>query len=127
MDSEKIVSVSLGLLWIAGLAGGYIVYSATEDVDRLMQQVPVLERRANEAESRAKRLESKLDNEQEGIAKVLESMQKLLSNHESQLAVIEQRISRSEIERKELSKDVKDLLRVSYAMDAKLNTFELAE
>ena len=127
MDSEKIVSVSLGLLWIAGLAGGYIVYSATEDVDRLMQQVPVLERRANEADSRAMRLESKLDNEQEGIAKVLESMQKLLSNHESQLAVIEQRISRSEVERKELSNDVKDLLRVSYAMDAKLNTFELAE
>lgn len=127
MDSEKIVSVSLGLLWIAGLAGGYIVYSATEDVNHLMQQVPVLERRANEAESRAMRLESKLDNEQEGIAKVLESMQKLLSSHESQLAVIEQRISRSEIERKELSNDVKDLLRVSYAMDAKLNTFELAE
>jgi septal ring factor EnvC (AmiA/AmiB activator) len=127
MDSEKIVSVSLGLLWIAGLAGGYIVYSATEDVNHLMQQVPVLERRANEAESRAMRLESKLDNEQEGIAKVLESMQKLLSSHESQLAVIEQRISRSEVERKELSNDVKDLLRVSYAMDAKLNTFELAE
>lgn len=127
MDSEKIVSVSLGLLWIAGLAGGYIVYSATEDVNHLMQQVPVLERRANEAESRAMRLESKLDNEQEGIAKVLESMQKLLSSHESQLAVIEQRISRSEIERKELSNDVKDLLRVSYAMDAKLNTFEIAE
>ena len=127
MDSEKIVSVSLGLLWIVGLAGGYIVYSATEDVNHLMQQVPVLERRANEAESRAKQLESKLDNEQEGIAKVLESMQKLLSNHESQLAVIEQRISRSEVERKELSNDVKDLLRVSYAMDAKLNTFELAE
>ena len=127
MDSEKIVSVSLGLLWIAGLAGGYIVYSATEDVSHLMQQVPVLERRANEAESRAMRLESKLDNEQEGIAKVLESMQKLLSSHESQLAVIEQRISRSEIERKELSNDVKDLLRVSYAMDAKLNTFEVAE
>lgn len=127
MDSEKIVSVSLGLLWIAGLAGGYIVYSATEDVNHLMQQVPVLERRANEAESRAMRLESKLDNEQEGIAKVLESMQKLLSSHESQLAVIEQRISRSEVERKELSNDVKDLLRVSYAMDAKLNTFEVAE
>jgi len=127
MDSEKIVSASLGLLWIAGLAGGYIVYSATEDVNHLMQQVPVLERRANEAESRAMRLESKLDNEQEGIAKVLESMQKLLSSHESQLAVIEQRISRSEVERKELSNDVKDLLRVSYAMDAKLNTFELAE
>lgn len=127
MDSEKIVSASLGLLWVAGLAGGYIVYSATEDVDELMQQVPVLERRANEADSRAMRLESKLDNEQEGIAKVLESMQKLLSNHESQLAVIEQRISRSEVERKELSNDVKDLLRVSYAMDAKLNTFELAE
>ena len=127
MDSEKIVSVSIGLLWIAGLAGGYIVYSATEDVNHLMQQVPVLERRANEAESRAMRLESKLDNEQEGIAKVLESMQKLLSNHESKLAVIEQRISRSEVERKELSNDVKDLLRVSYAMDAKLNTFELAE
>jgi septal ring factor EnvC (AmiA/AmiB activator) len=127
MDSEKIVSASLGLLWVAGLAGGYIVYSATEDVDKLMQQVPVLERRANEADSRAMRLESKLDNEQEGIAKVLESMQKLLSNHESQLAVIEQRISRSEVERKELSNDVKDLLRVSYAMDAKLNTFELAE
>ncbi len=127
MDSEKIVSASIGLLWIAGLAGGYIVYSATEDVDRLMQQVPVLERRANEAESRAMRLESKLDNEQEGIAKVLESMQKLLSSHESQLAVIEQRISRSEVERKELSTDVKDLLRVSYAMDAKLNTFEISE
>jgi septal ring factor EnvC (AmiA/AmiB activator) len=127
MDSEKIVSASLGLLWIAGLAGGYIVYSATEDVDELMQQVPVLERRANEADLRARRLESKLDNEQEGIAKVLESMQKLLSSHESQLAVIEQRISRSEIERKELSKDVKDLLRVSYAMEAKLNTFEVAK
>lgn len=127
MDSDKIVSASLGLLWIAGLAGGYIVYSATEDVDHLMQQVPVLERRANEADSRAMRLESKLDNEQEGIAKVLESMQKLLSSHESQLAVIEQRISRSEVERKELSNDVKDLLRVSYAMDAKLNTFEIAE
>ena len=127
MDSEKIVSASLGLLWVAGLAGGYIVYSATEDVDELMQQVPVLERRANEADSRAMRLESKLDNEQEGIAKVLESMQKLLSNHESQLAVIEQRISRSEVERKELSNDVKDLLRVSYAMEAKLNTFEIAE
>ena len=127
MDSEKIVSASIGLLWMAGLAGGYIVYSATEDVDHLMQQVPVLERRANEADSRAMRLESKLDNEQEGIAKVLESMQKLLSNHESQLAVIEQRISRSEIERKELSSDVKDLLRVSYAMDAKLNTFEITE
>lgn len=127
MDSDKIVSASIGLLWIAGLAGGYIVYSATEDVNHLMQQVPVLERRANEAESRAMRLESKLDNEQEGIAKVLESMQKLLSNHESQLAVIEQRISRSEVERKELSNDVKDLLRVSYAMEAKLNTFEIAE
>ena len=127
MDSEKIVSASLGLLWVAGLAGGYIVYSATEDVDELMQQVPVLERRANEADSRAKRLESKLDNEQEGIAKVLESMQKLLSSHESQLAVIEQRISRSEVERKELSSDVKDLLIVSYAMDAKLNTFEVAK
>jgi len=127
MDSEKIVSASLGLLWIAGLAGGYIVYSATEDVNHLMQQVPVLERRANEADLRARRLESKLDNEQEGIAKVLESMQKLLSSHESQLAVIEQRISRSEIERKELSKDVKDLLRVSYAMEATLNTFEVAK
>jgi chromosome segregation ATPase len=127
MDSDKIVSASLGLLWIAGLAGGYIVYSATEDVDHLMQQVPVLERRANEADSRAMRLESKLDNEQEGIVNVLESMQKLLSSHESQLAVIEQRISRSEVERKELSNDVKDLLRVSYAMDAKLNTFEIAE
>ncbi|MCP4322760.1 MAG: hypothetical protein GY787_13120, partial [Alteromonadales bacterium] len=54
-------------------------------------------------------------------------MQKLLSSHESQLAVIEQRISRSEVERKELSTDVKDLLRVSYAMDAKLNTFEISE
>ena len=127
MDSEKIVSVSLGLLWIAGLAGGYIVYSATEDVNHLMQQVPVLERRANEAESRAIRLESKLDNEQEGIAKVLESMQKLLSSHESQLAVIEQRIGKSEVEQKELASDVKDLLRITYAMDAKLDTFELAQ
>ncbi len=127
MDSEKIVSVSLGLLWVVGLAGGYIVHSATRDVSELMQKVPVLERRANEAENKSKYLESKLDNEQEGIAKVLESMQKLLSNHESQLAVIEQRISRSEIERKELSADVKDLLRVSYAMDAKLNTFEISE
>lgn len=127
MDSEKIVSVSLGLLWVAGLAGGYIVHSATQNVSELMQKVPVLERRANEAENKSKYLESKLDNEQEGIAKVLESMQQLLSSHESQLAVIEQRISRSEIERKELSSDVKDLLRVSYAMDAKLNTFEVTE
>ena len=127
MESEKIVSVSLGLLWIIGLAGGYIIYSATENVDRLMQQVPVLERRANEADSRAKRLESKLDNEQEGIAKVLESMQKLLSSHESQLAVIEQRIGKSEAEQKELSNDVKHLLKVSYEINAKLTTFEVAE
>jgi len=127
MDSEKIVSISLGLLWVVGLAGGYIVHSSTQDVNELMQRVPVLERRANEAENKSKYLESKLDNEQEGIAKVLESMQKLLSNHESQLAVIEQRISRSEVERKELSSDVKDLLRVTYAMDAKLNTFEITE
>lgn len=127
MDSDKIVSVSLGLLWSAGLAGGYIIYSATEDVSHLMQQVPVLESRANEADLRAMRLESKLDNEQEGIAEVLKSMQKLLSNHESQLAVIQQRISRSELESKELAGDVKALLKVTYAMDAKLNTFELAE
>ena len=120
MDSEKIVSASLGLLWIAGLAGGYIVYRATEDVNHLMQQVPVLERRANEADSRAIRLESKLDNEQEGIAKVLESMQKLLSSHESQLAVIEQRIGKSEVEQKELASDVKDLLRITYAMECKV-------
>lgn len=127
MDSDKIVSVSLGLLWLAGLAGGYIIYSATEDVDHLMQQVPVLERRANEAELRAIRLESKLDNEQEGIAEVLKSMQKLLSNHESQLAVIQQRISMSELESKELAGDVKSLLQITYAMDAKIDTFELAE
>ena len=127
MDYEKIVSVSLGLLWVVGLAGGYIVHSATQDVSELMQKVPVLERRASEAENKSKYLESKLDNEQEGIAKVLESMQQLLSSHESQLAVIEQRISRSEVERKELSSDVKDLLRVSYAMDAKLSTFEITE
>lgn len=127
MDSEKIVSISLGLLWILGAAGGYIIHSATQNVSELMQKVPVLERRANEAENKSKYLESKLDNEQEGIAKVLESMQQLLSSHESQLAVIEQRISRSEVERKELSSDVKDLLRVTYAMDAKLNTFEIIE
>jgi chromosome segregation ATPase len=127
MDSEKIVSVAVGLLWVVGLAGGYMMHSATEDVSELMRKVPVLERRANDAENKSKYLESKLDNEQEGIAKVLESMQQLLSSHESQLAVIEQRISKSEIERKELSTDVKDLLRVSYAMDAKLNTFEIAE
>jgi septal ring factor EnvC (AmiA/AmiB activator) len=127
MDSEKIVSISLGLLWILGAAGGYIVHSATQNVSELMQKVPVLERRANEAENKSKYLESKLDNEQEGISTVLKSMQQLLSSHESQLAVIQQRISRSEVERKELSSDVKDLLRVTYAMDAKLNTFEIAE
>ena len=127
MDSEKIVSVSLGLLWVVGAAGGYIVHSATQNVSELMQKVPVLERRANEAENKSKYLESKLDNEQEGISTVLKSMQQLLSSHESQLAVIQQRISRSEVERKELSSDVKDLLRVTYAMDAKLNTFEIAE
>jgi len=127
MDSEKIVSISLGLLWILGAAGGYIVHSATQNVSELMQKVPVLKRRANEAENKSKYLESKLDNEQEGISTVLKSMQQLLSSHESQLAVIQQRISRSEVERKELSSDVKDLLRVTYAMDAKLNTFEIAE
>lgn len=127
MDSDKIVSVSLGLLWIAGLAGGFYAHRVINDVDTLKQESAVLERRADEADSRARRLESKLENEQEGIAKVLESMQKLLSSHESQLAVIEQRIGKSEVEQKELASDVKLLLRVSYAMDAKLSTFEVAE
>ena len=127
MDSEKITSVSLGLLWIVGLAGGFYANKAISDIDELKQTVAVLERRANEAENKSKYLESKLDNEQEGIAKVLESMQKLLSSHESQLAVIDQRIGRSEVERKELSSDVKDLVRVTYSIDAKLNTFEISE
>jgi len=134
MDSDKIVSTSIGLLWIAGLAGGFYVHKAINDVDILKQESAVLERRADEADLRAKRIESKLDNEQKGIAEILKTMQELLSSHESRLAVIEEKMIRTDndfknitSEIKEMSVDQKSVLKSILTIEAQLNTFELAK
>jgi hypothetical protein len=50
-----------------------------------------------------------------------------LSAHESQLAVIQRRTEKSESERGDMAADIKALLRVSYAMEAKVNSLDLVE
>jgi len=134
MDKEKIVSVAVGLLLVLSVAGGYMINSAKEYVDNLSKEVPVLKRRADDIEKKYKYLESKIDNKGEGVAQVLQAIQQLLSKHESKLAVIEEKIIRTDSDVqsivgdiKEMSRDQKSVLKSILTIEAQLNTFEVTE
>lgn len=128
MDSSKIISIALAACWIVGMAGAFILKSTHDDIKQMMPRMSVSERRQDTLEKKIESdkaaLNRRIENEQAAISKVLESMQQLLSAHDSQLAVIQQRTEKSESERSDMAADIKALLRVSYAMEAKVNTFE---
>jgi hypothetical protein len=127
MDSQRITAIALGVCWLAGIAGAFMLKSTYNDVQLLKPRMSVAESRQNEFERR-------IENEQESIANVLQSMQELLAeqqkisaSHDARLAVLEQSTERGNVERSDMAKDIKVLLQVSYEMRAKVNTFELVE
>lgn len=127
MDSQRITAIALGLCWLAGIAGAFMLKGTYNDVQSLKPRMSVAESRQNEFERR-------IENEQESIANVLQSMQQLLAeqqkisaSHDARLAVLEQSTQRGNVERSDMAKDIKALLQVSYEMRAKVNTFELVE
>ena len=127
MDSQRITAIALGVCWLAGIAGAFMLKGTYNDVQELKPRMSVAESRQNEFERR-------IENEQESIANVLQSMQQLLAeqqkisaSHDARLAVLEQSTQRGNAERLEMAKDIKALLQVSYEMRAKVNTIELVE
>ena len=120
MDSQKIISMAVAACLIVGMAGAFILKGTHDDIKEIMPRMSVSEQRQNA-------LERRIENEQASISKVLESMQQLLRAHDSQLAVIQRRTEKSESERGDMAADIKALLRVSYAMEAKVNSLDLVE
>lgn len=127
MDSQRITAIALAAAWIAGLVGAYIAKGIYNDIQNLKPRMSV-------AESRQNNFERRIENEQKSIASYLEKMQELLSeqqkisaSHDARLAVLEQSTQRGNVERSDISKDIKQMLQVIYEMRAKVNTFELVE
>lgn len=127
MNSQRIIAIALGVCWMAGILGAFMLKGTYDDVQNLKPRMSV-------AESRQAEFKRRIDTEQESISQVLESMQELLSeqqkisaSHDARLAVLEQSTQRGNVERSDMAKDIKQLLQVSYEMRAKVNTFELVE
>jgi len=127
MNSQRIIAIALGICWMAGILGAFMLKGTYDDVQDLKPRMSV-------AESRQAEFKRRIDTEQESISQVLESMQVLLSeqqkiaaSHDARLAVLEQSTQRGNVERSDMAKDIKALLQVSYEMRAKVNTFELVE
>lgn len=127
MDSQRITAIALGVCWLAGIAGAFMLKGTYNDVQELKPRMSVAESRQNEFERR-------IENEQKSIASYLQTMQELLAeqqkisaSHDARLAVLEQSTERGNVERSDMAKDIKALLQVSYEMRAKVNTFELVE
>lgn len=127
MDQQRIYAIALAAAWIAGLVGAYIAKGIYNDIQNLKPRMSV-------AESRQNNFERRIENEQKSIASYLEKMQELLSeqqkisaSHDARLAVLEQSTQRGNVERSDISKDIKQMLQVIYEMRAKVNTFELVE
>lgn len=127
MDSQRIIAIALGVCWLAGLAGSFMLKDTYNDVQELKPRMSV-------AESKQIEFERRIENEQKSIASYLQTMQELLSeqqkisaSHDARLAVLEQSTQRGNAERSDMAKDIKALLQVSYEMRAKVNTLELVE
>ena len=127
MDQQRIIAIALGVCWIAGLSGAFLLKGTYDDVQSLKPRMSVAESRQNDFERR-------IQNEQQSIASYLQKMQELLSeqqkistSHDARLAVLEQSTQRGNVERSDMAKDIKALLQVSYEMRAKVNTLELVE
>ena len=127
MDSQRITAIALGVCWLAGIAGAFMLKDTYNDVQELKPRMSV-------AESKQIEFERRIENEQKSIASYLQTMQDLLSeqqkisaSHDARLAVLEQSTQRGNVERSDMAKDIQALLQVSYEMRAKVNTFELVE
>lgn len=127
MNQQRIFAIALAAAWIAGIVGAYIAKRTYNDVQEIKPRMSV-------AESRLNAFDLKIANEQKSISNYLEKMQKLLSqqqkissSHDSRLAVLEQSTQRGNVERSGMAKDIKELLKLIYAMSAKVSTFELVE
>jgi len=108
------------------------------DVKSLIPRMSVAESQQLEFKRRFNKVElefsSRFDAEKESIAKVLEQIQKLLSeqqkmhaSHDARLAVLEQSDQRRSVESYNMQKKIDTLLEVSIETKTILKTFELVE
>jgi hypothetical protein len=138
MDQQRIFAIALGAAWIAGIVGAYIAKGIYNDVHQLNPRMSVAESRQVEFKRRFDTVElefrSRFDAEKESIAKVLENIQKLVSeqqkmhaSHDARLAVLEQSDQRRSVESLNMQKKMDTLLEISIETKTILSTFESVE
>ena len=138
MDQQRMISIALAAAWIAVIVGAYIARGTYSDVQSLKPRMSVAESEQVEFKRRFDTVEiefrRRFDAEKESIAKVLEQIQKLLSeqqkmhaSHDARLAVLEQSDQRRSVESYNMQKKIDTLLEVSIETKTILKTFELVE
>jgi hypothetical protein len=119
MDTQKIVQTALAVGYLGGLVAVFIFKGTYSDVKEILPRMSVSEKRQDvfEKQTETYKAEAARINEQSQatLSNVLKEVSALLSNHEAQLAVIQHRIARSEVEQSDMATDIKTLLRIAHS------------
>ena len=122
MDTQKLVHTALALGWVGGMVGVFVFEGTYSDVKEILPRISVSEKRQDDFEKQNEMYKAEAaritEQSQETLSSVLKDVSALLSNHEAQLAVIQHRIERSELEQSEMAADIKTLLRMAHNNNA---------
>lgn len=143
MDKNTTISLTVGILYLSGVAGGYLIYDSTQEVKKIKEEVyprmDVVEHRVEQSELKNKELEEELEEKiqekNETETKIMQSLYELVRNHDSAIKVISARVSenKEDIQTlaeevkysvKEMSDDLKKLLTTSTKSIEKINFIE---
>lgn len=143
MDKNTTMSLTVGILYLSGVAGGYLIYDSIKEVKTIKEEVyprmDVVEHRVEQSELKSKELEKELEEKiqekNQTETKIMESLYELVRNHDSDIKIISARVSENkediqtlteELKNsvKEISDDLKKLLTTSTQSIEKINFIE---
>jgi len=143
MDKNTIVSLTIGVLYLAGIAGGFLVYDSITEVKEIKEdlnpRMNVVEHRVKQSELKNKELEKelkeKIKEKNETETEIMRSLYELVRNHDSDIKIIAAKVSenKEDIQTlaeevkysvKEISSDIKKLLQDSTQSIEKINSIK---
>lgn len=115
MDKNTTISLTVGILYLSGVAGGYLIYDSTQEVKKIKEEVyprmDVVEHRVEQSEIKNKELEEefeeKIQEKNKTETKIMESLYELVRNHDSDIKIISARVSENKEDIQILTKEVK--------------------
>jgi esterase/lipase len=143
MDKNTTISLTVGVLYLAGVAGGFLAYDAIQEVKQIKEdlnpRMNVVEHRIEKSESKTKELQEefkeKIKEKNETETKIMQSLYELVRNHDSDIKIIAAKVSENKEDIqvlteevkysvKQISDDVKKLLLTSTQSIEKVNFIE---